>query len=174
MKPLEGNLRRETEGLLVRARSYVGELVLSLSPASTRTLVDGARSIEATHAPVLLDVGDHVLEFRAEGYVTERREVTVRGGQGQQLSIALAPLMPEAPPVAQPQQTPVPAPIDSPRSDRRPAYKSWWLWTAVGVVVAGAAVGTALAITMKNEKEEVRGVPTDNTPPGAGLSPWRF
>lgn len=28
-----------------------------------------------------------------------------------------------------------------------PWYKSWWFWTAVGVVAAGAATGTALALT---------------------------
>jgi len=29
-------------------------------------------------------------------------------------------------------------------------YKSWWFWTTVGVVVAGAATGTALALTLKD------------------------
>ena len=28
----------------------------------------------------------------------------------------------------------------------RPAYKKWWVWTLVGVVVAGAAVGVGLGL----------------------------
>jgi tetratricopeptide (TPR) repeat protein len=29
---------------------------------------------------------------------------------------------------------------------RRPIYKRWWFWTALGVAAAGAVVGTALAL----------------------------
>jgi len=32
-----------------------------------------------------------------------------------------------------------------------PVYKKWWLWTVVGVVVAGAAVGGALAATVPKD-----------------------
>jgi tetratricopeptide (TPR) repeat protein len=32
--------------------------------------------------------------------------------------------------------------------ERRPLYKKWWLWTAVGVVAVGAAVGVTLAFTL--------------------------
>ena len=28
----------------------------------------------------------------------------------------------------------------------RPFYKRWWFWTAVGVAVAGATVGTVIAL----------------------------
>ena len=32
-----------------------------------------------------------------------------------------------------------------------PIYKKWWLWTAVGVVVAGAVTGAALAATLPKD-----------------------
>jgi tetratricopeptide (TPR) repeat protein len=35
----------------------------------------------------------------------------------------------------------------APQAARTPVYKRWWLWTVVGVVAAGAAVGAAVAIT---------------------------
>ena len=35
----------------------------------------------------------------------------------------------------------------APAPERTPVYKRWWLWTAVGVVVAGAAVGIAVGLT---------------------------
>jgi hypothetical protein len=174
IKPMEGGMRRDTEALLLRAKSYVGKLSLSLSPELASVIVDGATTIVNAGEPVLLDVGDHVLEFRAEGYATERREVSVRGGQGQELTVTLAALVPQAVPAAEPTQAPPAAPLEAPRSERTPVYKRWWLWTVVGVVVAGAAVGTALALTMKTETKEYRALPTENTPAGAGLQPWRF
>ncbi|HUU03550.1 MAG TPA: tetratricopeptide repeat protein [Myxococcota bacterium] len=45
---------------------------------------------------------------------------------------------------------PPPAGVDSTATavpDRTRWYNSWWFWTAVGVVVAGAATGTAVALT---------------------------
>jgi tetratricopeptide (TPR) repeat protein len=36
---------------------------------------------------------------------------------------------------------------------RQPLYKKWWLWTAVGVVVAGAAVGAAVGVTSSGASE---------------------
>ncbi len=33
-----------------------------------------------------------------------------------------------------------------------PVYATWWFWTVLGVVVAGAAAGTALALTAETEK----------------------
>lgn len=33
-----------------------------------------------------------------------------------------------------------------------PVYATWWFWTVLGVVVAGAATGTALALTAETEK----------------------
>jgi len=42
-----------------------------------------------------------------------------------------------------------PAPIAvEKKAERAPVYKQWWLWTVVGVVVAGAAVGVAVALTV--------------------------
>jgi outer membrane protein assembly factor BamD (BamD/ComL family) len=36
----------------------------------------------------------------------------------------------------------------APPPKHTPVYKKWWLWTAVGVVVAGAAAGTAAALVL--------------------------
>ena len=35
----------------------------------------------------------------------------------------------------------------APPPQRTPVYKKWWLWTAVGVVAAGAAVGLGVGLT---------------------------
>jgi tetratricopeptide (TPR) repeat protein len=39
------------------------------------------------------------------------------------------------------------APTPAPAPRPTPVYKRWWLWTIVGVVVAGAVVGTAVGVT---------------------------
>jgi tetratricopeptide (TPR) repeat protein len=45
--------------------------------------------------------------------------------------------------------TPAPPPSTTPdRPAPTPVYKKWWLWTIVGVVVAGGVVGGVLAATL--------------------------
>ncbi len=39
-----------------------------------------------------------------------------------------------------------------------PAYKRWWVWTAVGVVVAGAATGLALGLTQGSHEQTLPAV----------------
>ena len=67
-------------------------------------------------------------------------------------------LSPDAKPVVeQKAATPPPTPVTNAPSvtaapsvatapARTPVYKKWWLWTAVGVVAAGAAVGVGVGI----------------------------
>jgi hypothetical protein len=55
----------------------------------------------------------------------------------------------EAPPVA---VTPTDASVNpigvaSPATRAKPAYKKWWVWTIVGVVAAGAAVGVGVGVS---------------------------
>jgi len=59
----------------------------------------------------------------------------------------------EAPPTTAPAVTTAPtatAPAaTAPEAEHRtPIYKKWWLWTIVGVVVVGAAVGTGVGIAL--------------------------
>lgn len=35
--------------------------------------------------------------------------------------------------------------------ERKPLYKKWWLWTAVGVVAVGAAVGIGVGVAVANQ-----------------------
>lgn len=90
---------------------------------------------------LLIKLGDHTLELYSEGYQPERRHVSVKtGGEVQRLTVLFT--------------TPVHR-TDS-ASSRPAARRGWfrnpWLWSAVGVVVAGAATGTALALTGNDSK----------------------
>jgi tetratricopeptide (TPR) repeat protein len=64
-------------------------------------------------------------------------------------SVATAPTPPAAttPSAAAPEPEAAPLAATETKRDRKPVYKSWWLWTTVGVVVAGGAVGLAVGLT---------------------------
>ena len=47
---------------------------------------------------------------------------------------------------------------EHPQTHREPVYKSWWLWTAVGVVAAGVAVGVGVGVgTRSNDPSTALG-----------------
>jgi hypothetical protein len=173
VKPLEGKLRQETKDLLERAQAYIGELRLALSPRDALVVIDGTQTVASTGGPIRIEVGDHVLEFRASDCVTERRQVTVHGGQPQVLRVELAPLAPAAtePPAQAALALPAAPTQEEARSERVPVYKRWWPWTILGVVVAGAVAGTVVGLRARETSTEYRGVSSENTPMGAGLQP---
>lgn len=91
-RPLTDVQRAEVQGLLARAKGFVARVLVSLEPASARLLVDG---IPATGGGELaLEVGDHILEARANGYVAEKRQLKVAGGESLSVSFALQLLRP--------------------------------------------------------------------------------
>jgi hypothetical protein len=91
-KSLEGGLRKTAEELLARARLYVGEVELALEPASATLTVDGMSEAPGSDGIVLLDVGDHLLEFHAPGRLSQRRPLRVRGRQRLELRVTLPAL----------------------------------------------------------------------------------
>jgi tetratricopeptide (TPR) repeat protein len=140
-RPLEGALREETLTTLARARRYVGELHLTVDPASAELVVDG--SPRAWHAgeALRLSVGEHTLDLSASGRAPERRVIVVEGGRSQSLRLDMRSIAPA------PVQALAAAP-QAPRDDAAPRSKTRrrWLWATAGGLVAGAAVATALAL----------------------------
>jgi tetratricopeptide (TPR) repeat protein len=70
---------------------------------------------------------------------------------------ALAPEETPTPPPVAPTVVPPAQPAPSAETHSQPAatartpvYKKWWLWTIVGVVAAGAAVGIAVGVTSQS------------------------
>lgn len=171
VRPLNDAQRHETRALLARARDYVGEIKLELSPANTQVLLDGMPlPMEALH-PLLLNVGMHELEFRAEGRVHERRSLNIAGGEVETVVVRLVALVP-GPDSSASRGTEVPAHQGDQHVESKPIYKRWWLWTLVGVVVAGAAAGTVLALQSK--ETEYKSAPSEYTPTGVALRPlWQ-
>jgi len=165
VKALDAELVHETESLLQRAHAYVGTVELRLSPASTRVSIDGFPLTDPSSRRVRLPIGDHVLEFHAEGHLSERRAIKLRGEQELALEVKL--LTPPAPSGVAAQTA-----TSREREAPTPVYKRWWLWTTVGVVVAGGVVAAVL-LSQKTKQEEAP-VLTSNTPPNATLYPLRL
>jgi tetratricopeptide (TPR) repeat protein len=136
VKPLDDALRKETEQLLARARTFVGRFVIEAKPAASQLVVDGLSAPMPTDRTLTLKVGDHYLELYAANYAPEKRLLNVKGGETETLHID----------------------FDRPSSvnggqaaDSSRWYESPWLWVAVGVVVAGATTGIVVAATSSGD-----------------------
>jgi hypothetical protein len=171
-KPLAGELRKSTEELLARAQRLVGHVQFELTPATASVLINGV-SVELGGARELtLEVGDHLLEMRAEGYLPERQTLSIRGGDELRVAVKLRPTGPLATSdsgaagLLAPQPAP---PSSTDHSGKRRWYKSPWLWTAVAVVVVGSGVGVALALRPEEETRAKASTGTENTPPDGVL-----
>lgn len=152
VKPLDAKLRAESEALLARARRYLSELRVQTDPSSATLIVDGAETQLGAYGALLLEVGEHSLEFRAPGHAPETRVVRVRGGERTELRVALVALGPRKA-----------APAEGARADSAPAtpvYRKWWLWTALAVVVVAGATTAAVVLTRDDK--------TNTTAAGSG------
>jgi tetratricopeptide (TPR) repeat protein len=105
----------------------VGRLTIHTAAGAQLTL-DGAPLGTAPHAPVEVNPGAHTLTASREGYRTFRGKFVAAPDRAVTVLAPLASLM----------QVKV---VEVPRAEKpTPLYKKWWLWTAVGVVVAAGAV----------------------------------
>jgi hypothetical protein len=141
VRPLDEAMRREVEAALARAISYTGTLQLTLTPAQGSLKLDGTPIALPSDGQLQLDLGVHELSYEAEGYRPARERFEVRGGEQNALRIALAPQGPAAPVAA---LTPA---DETERADSGGLLSRWWFWTAAGVVVAGTAIGVAVAVS---------------------------
>lgn len=187
VKPLDGGLRNETERLLKRAERFVAKLNLTVEPANARVLVDNEPTVPKEGEPIVLEVGEHTLDFQADGYVGETRTFHVKGREVETWRILLNPVPP--PPVAPEPVATAPDPREAAetvmaedeeaaptpayqqtreRPKKRPLYKNPWLWTGVGVVVVGAAVTAGVLAARDSEVAPIKY--SDNMPVGGVFS----
>lgn len=152
VRPLSEKLRAETRSVLDRAYGFVARLHLQVRPLSARLFVDGDPI--TTSELLLLPIGEHKLEVRAEGFETQQRSLQVKGGEEWQQSLVL---LKRSAPVAEASGPVRAESSDARRADARPWYKNPWLWTGVGIVVAGAAAGTAYAFLRKDDSPHAYG-----------------
>jgi len=164
VKPLDAALRTETEALLTKARNYVARVNLELQPGAATVIVDGVPVTLGAGNTLILRVGDHQLEFHADGRVPERRTLRVNGGEQSTMRVVLT----EAP-VADPgspatdtsgsQEASAPATGSSPTAPTASASEGPGVmpWVIVGVSSALAITGTVLMFSAQSDIDKVEG-----------------
>jgi tetratricopeptide (TPR) repeat protein len=149
-KPLEGDLRLKVEGLLDKARKFVGVLRLELDPKNASVLVDGKPPAFEKNGSLLLDAGTHVISATAPEHKATNVRVLVEGDTDQTVRVPLestafqqsmiAPI--DAEQVAnerEQQDAAVPvAPPDVEEDSGRSATQAWAIGTLIGAGTFGA------------------------------------
>ncbi len=91
VRPLGPALRTETVRLIARAGRFVSRVRLTLHPSTASVLVDGVPVPDEPEAVLLLSIGSHTVEIRADGYLSTQLPLTVEGGEEQVFAIELEP-----------------------------------------------------------------------------------
>jgi hypothetical protein len=151
VKPLAGALRAQTEETLARARAFLGELHLTVHPRWARVSIDGAPIDIVDGTPVVLQVGDYLLEVRAPGYLAEKRPLSVHGGDRHELAIRLTKLEPEAP------EEPNAAATPGSAADQASGAGAW-PWVVVSASGAAAICGGVLVALAQSDIDTVERV----------------
>jgi hypothetical protein len=157
---------------LEAARANIGELVITVSPASADVLLNGNLLPESQiGTPIRVGKGAVDVDVRAAGYVRRHETITIAGGQRQQRTFALAPVASSAvaaaappvapPPVAAPPPPPAPAATPAPvlEADAPPgsphemSSKRLAAWITSGAAVGALVFGTVEAFNAANKRD---------------------
>lgn len=172
VKPLSDKQRPELEKLLERTRGYLGMVHVATEPAKATIVVDGATVELGPSGTLVLEVGEHVFEFHAEGRMPEKQNVSIKGGQTETLRVTLRHLLDPASVAraaeAKGDGSGAAMPASGASRVDKPLYKKWWVWTATGVAVAAAVVTTSLLVTRDGETKN-EAVASPNTPSGSTI-----
>jgi hypothetical protein len=160
-QPLTDVQRKECEGLLARARTYVGVYTLKLEPADARVSLDGGEPTRDEEGHLVVSFGEHTLVARAEGRQDYTLKLTVQGGERGEIALALQPERgPEPARLAQPVAAPVTAQQvakDDAARQRRQEPQGFvghglkYSWITLGL--SAAAGGAAVAFWMLGAKK---------------------
>lgn len=173
VKPLNDELRQSAQDVVGKARGMIAQLNLEVSPSAARVLLDGVPVVLGENQALILEVGDHVVEVQASGYLSERRSLSIVGGEKLQLHVVMREVE-AAPSPAETAQAGAAAPLPGEHDDRaekpRRWYKSPWLWVSVSVAVVAGGVTAGLLL-----RPDAKTVPEDptlsaRTPPGGRLT----
>jgi hypothetical protein len=109
----------------------VARYEVSVRPPSATLLVDGSEAELSSNGTLILEVGDHTLEAVAPGHRSLKKVLRVVGGAKESVDLVLLPF-------AGAQASTEPVGESPPREAL--LRRTWWLWTAVGSVIAGGVV----------------------------------
>ncbi len=139
-----------------------------------RVLVDNEAVEPDADGALTLQLGERLIELRADGFERERRKLVVMGGDEQKLSFnlrAVHELAPAAAATATMSEPHLAAPAQAfaePPADAagKGLWASPWLWTCVGLVAAGTIATVVAVNSHSSNRHAAPPVTTDNTPKG--------
>lgn len=154
-QPLTDAQRAECEGLVSRARTFVGTYALHLTPVTAQATLDGAALVRDRDGMILVPFGEHTLRATAEQFQEGTMRLQVQGGERSELNLALAAIGEAPAPVAvvvgnptSAPEAPAPVPLPAPTSASAEPERSWrggglrytYVAAGVGAAFGGAAV----------------------------------
>ena len=137
--------RHEVQRSILELEELLGEIRLSVAPQGAQLYLDEVALPPERWASMLVRTGRHTLRAEAEGYQPWVRQLDIPMGEVTEVTVHLGP-------AAMAAAAPGHEATGETASGAKTILRSWWLWTAVGLVVAGgAATGIALAVTQRGE-----------------------
>lgn len=173
--PLSGAQRKQVQGLLERANTFVGRYRLELEPPHARVEVSGMELKRERDGTVLLGLGRHLLSVQAIGYRDAQRTVVVDGSDGETIHFALEPLWwawDALPPPIEPASDPT---IHMPAAWTTQSLATDHPWNLRAYVWTWVASGTAVALAGSSLALRARANRVDDTRPescGVDCDPW--
>lgn len=128
--PLTDGMRAEVEGVLRRARAFIGHFAISTNVENATITVDG--HVESDR-DLFLDLGEHDIAATADGYERAGRTISVHGGEDETITLTLA---------REERATTVIVPRDDPGGVYRDL--GWAAVVAGGAIAVGGAVSAAI------------------------------
>lgn len=143
--------RTEAERLQGLVRESLVSLELTVDPADAHVQVDAKDTPGGGAArKIALDPGAHVVTAQREGYHGRTERLEAQAGQALRLDLKLEPV--PAPPAAVPAAALTPAPERDARDDDG-FFEQPIVWIIGGVLLAGAAVTTAVLIANNRDEQ---------------------
>lgn len=160
-RPLTPKQREEVQGILTRARMFVGYMKLAVEPPDAQVLVNGREAHPAQNGEAITNLGWLDLEVHAEGYEPETRRVRMNAGEHQVFHVRLTPhddasAGPHAEttdPVATSASRGEPLAWTLPptAASRPPASPfAVWKWVAAGTAVVALGAGASMLVLQKS------------------------
>jgi hypothetical protein len=169
-QPLTAAQHSEVIGLLDRVAHYVGKVAIHTKPSAASIALDGQSvPMHGQNEPLTVNLGDHELVVRADGYQTAVRKLSVEGGKAQSVEIELTAVSAAAeiaPPPSEVARRAAPPAQPLVRVDSAPQpepllVERWWFWTALGVVAVGSVVA---AVVLSTQPDKPKPEPGDVVP----------
>jgi hypothetical protein len=146
-RPLTPTLRDKTEALLQRTRGSVGRYLITLHPQTAVLTVDGQPARFESNGTLLLDAGEHTLSASAPGHELLERNLDVRGGEDEEVTLKLQ-VASDAAAASTGAGEPYAEAADD---DGGSILGEWWFWTAVVAVAAGTTVAVIVLTSGDDE-----------------------